>query len=123
MKIASTFAAMVLAFGAATPTASAQQTAREPIVISQPADQTTDSEKVFVTAESKTLHLFQRLEADCLYGVDPARQLVKKEGCAVIYFGNEKYERDLPVWVLGFEPGNFRRADIPVVFVCALDSF
>lgn len=123
MKIASMFAAMFLLFGAGAPIASAQEMPPKPIAISQPAEQNTDSEKVFVTAESKILHLFQRLEVDCLYGIDPAKQFAKKAGCAVIYFGNEKNERDLPVWVLGFEPGSFRRADMPVVFVCALDRF
>src|SRR5262249_49559777 len=125
MRIASMFAAMFLALGAAAPIVSAQETTREPIANSRTssADQNTDGDKVFVTAESRTLHLLQRLEADCLYGVDPAQQFEKDEGCAVIYFGNEENERDLSVWVLGFEPGRFRRADIPVVFVCALDRF
>jgi hypothetical protein len=114
MKIASMFAAASALFALGAPLAAAQE------AVSGPA---TDGEKVIVTAESKTRHLFQRLEVDCLRGVDPAAQFEKNEGCAVVFYGNEKNIRDLPVWVLGFEPGAFPMADIPVVFVCALDRF
>jgi hypothetical protein len=114
MKIASMFVAASALVLLSAPLAFAQDAAGGPA---------TDSEKVVVTAESRTRHLFQRLEGECLYGVDPVRQFEKNEGCAVVYYGNEKNVRDLPVWVLGFGPGAFRMADIPIVFVCALDRF
>jgi hypothetical protein len=125
MKLASMFAAAFAVFVLNAPLAAAQDAVSDPTAISQigQASQAADSERVIVTAERKTRHLFQRLEADCLHGVDPVAQFEKNEGCAVVYYGNEKNVRDLPVWVLGFEPGAFPMADIPVVFVCALDRF